>query len=82
MSDPIAHYVNAVYHLNQAQHHDRLHLRKIKDQITQHRRECQPTSDLVNKKKKVVRQMERRAVDITRMLKVIDKRKEWKGLEG
>jgi len=82
VSDPIAHYVNAVYQLNQAQHQDRLYLREIKDQITQRRRECQPTSDLVNKKKKVVRKMERRKEDITRMLKVIDKRKEWKGLEG
>ena len=82
MSDPIAHYVNAVYQLNQAQHQDRLYLREIKDRITQRRRECQPTSDLVNKKKKVVRQMERRKEDITRMLKVIDKRREWKGLEG
>ena len=79
MSDPIAHYVNAVYQLNQAQHQDRLYLRGIKDRITQRRLDCEPTSDLVNRKKKIIRQMERRAEDITRMLKVIDKRKQWKG---
>jgi len=77
MAHPTQHLQNAVHLLGLEQHHDRLHLQEVLEKIEQRRRERQPTSQLVTQKKKLLRNIERRAEEITRFHATINKRKGW-----